>query len=104
MTPCARAIGCSPPATAASCRADCRSGSAVKGYDGLWRVALDSDTAPIDFVQILLFKDFSQLASPGALAPRTLPSNATEAPAALAPPPTKAPPATASPANTVTKP
>jgi len=71
-------------------------GSAVKGYDGFWRVALDSDTAPIDFVQILLFKDFSQLAAPSALAPRTLPSNATEAPVALAPaaaaPPTKARP------------
>ncbi len=60
-------------------------GLAVKGYDGLWRVALDADNAPIDFVQILLFRDFSQLIPPGALAPHDLPSTATEAPAALAP-------------------
>jgi len=68
-------------------------GSAVKGYDGLWRVALDSDAAPIDFVQILLFKDFGQLIPPGALAPHDLPSTKTEAPAALTPPtaPTPAP-------------
>ncbi len=38
-------------------------GSVVKGFDGAWRVALDSDSAPIDFVQILLFTDFSQLDS-----------------------------------------
>ncbi|MFN3513866.1 MAG: rod shape-determining protein MreC [Phenylobacterium sp.] len=36
-------------------------GVAVKGLDGRWRVALASDRAPIDYVQILLFQDFSQL-------------------------------------------
>ena len=36
-------------------------GVAVKGLDGRWRVILASDTAPIDFVRILLFQDFSQL-------------------------------------------
>jgi rod shape-determining protein MreC len=55
-------------------------GVAVKAYDGGWRVALDSDATPIDFVQILLFKDFSQLAPPQALAPSTLPPTATGAP------------------------
>jgi rod shape-determining protein MreC len=38
-------------------------GTAVKGLDGRWRVILASDTAPIDFVRILLFEDFSQLAA-----------------------------------------
>ena len=38
-------------------------GVAVKGLDGHWRVALASDAAPIDFVRILLFQDFSQLAN-----------------------------------------
>ncbi|MDP2009981.1 MAG: rod shape-determining protein MreC [Phenylobacterium sp.] len=36
-------------------------GVAVKGLDGRWRVILASDAAPIDFVRILLFQDFSQL-------------------------------------------
>ncbi|MFC3079460.1 rod shape-determining protein MreC, partial [Phenylobacterium terrae] len=36
-------------------------GVAVKGLDGRWRVALASDSAPIDYVRILLFQDFSQL-------------------------------------------
>jgi rod shape-determining protein MreC len=37
-------------------------GVAVKGLDGAWRVRLYADDAPIDYVRILLFKDFSQLA------------------------------------------
>jgi rod shape-determining protein MreC len=57
-------------------------GVAVKAYDGGWRVALDSDATPIDFVQILLFKDFSQLAPPQVLAPNALPPTATGAPIA----------------------
>ncbi|MDQ2861700.1 MAG: rod shape-determining protein MreC [Pseudomonadota bacterium] len=60
-------------------------GAAIKGADGSWRVALDSDGSPIDFVQILLFKTFAQLAPPGALQPRDLPSTATEAPVAPTP-------------------
>ena len=60
-------------------------GTAIRGADGGWRVALDSDGAPIDFVQILLFKDFSQLVPPGGLPARDLPSTATEAPPAAAP-------------------
>jgi rod shape-determining protein MreC len=64
-------------------------GSVARGIDGVWRVALDSDAAPLDDVRILLFRDFSQLAPTDALAPRTLPSLATGAP----PPPTPTPPA-----------
>ena len=65
-------------------------GAAVKGADGGWRVALDSDAAPIDFVQILLFKDFAQLVPPAGLPAAALPSTTTEAPSATAP---AAPPA-----------
>ncbi|MEO8926449.1 MAG: rod shape-determining protein MreC [Caulobacteraceae bacterium] len=61
-------------------------GSAMKGPDGTWRVALDSDASPIEFVQILLFKTFAQLTPPGVLAPRDLPSTATDAPVAKPPP------------------
>ncbi len=56
-------------------------GVAVKGLDGGWRVALDADASPIDFVRILLFSDFSQLVAPKALAPAVLPPTATGAPA-----------------------
>jgi rod shape-determining protein MreC len=63
-------------------------GTAVKGFDGAWRVTLDADAEPIDFVRILLFKDFSQVAGP--LPPSQLPSTATDAPEA--PPPTTPPP------------
>jgi len=70
-------------------------GVAVRSYDGGWRVALDSDASPIDFVQILLFRDFSQLAPPQALAPSVLPPTATGAPVE-APPPAAALPQTPS--------
>ncbi len=36
-------------------------GEAVQGVDGVWRVKLYADRAPIDFVKVLLFKDFSRL-------------------------------------------
>jgi rod shape-determining protein MreC len=36
-------------------------GVAVKGLDGRWRVVLASDRAPVDYVRILLFQDFTQL-------------------------------------------
>ena len=64
-------------------------GTVVKGLDGAWRVALDSDAEPIDFVRILLFKDFSQVAGPADLTPSQLPGAATDvpdAPSATAPP------------------
>lgn len=38
-------------------------GMAIKGLDGQWRAALASDAAPVDFVRILRFEDFSQLAN-----------------------------------------
>ena len=60
-------------------------GLVVKAFDGGWRVALDSDASPIDFVQIMLFRDFSQLTPPAALEPKVLPPIATGAPAAIAP-------------------
>ena len=69
-------------------------GAVVKGFDGVWRVALDGDAAPIDFVQILLFRDFSQLAPPKALEPRDLPATTTEAPDTGAAAPKAAPGAT----------
>ncbi|THD63254.1 rod shape-determining protein MreC [Phenylobacterium sp.] len=43
-------------------------GVAVKGLDGRWRVVLASDRAPIDFVRILLFQDFTQLVNTKELA------------------------------------
>lgn len=36
-------------------------GEADQGVDGVWRVRLYADRAPIDFVKVLLFKDFSRL-------------------------------------------
>jgi rod shape-determining protein MreC len=41
-------------------------GVAVKGLDGRWRAVLASDAAPVDFVQVMLFQDFSQLAAAAA--------------------------------------
>lgn len=77
-------------------------GVVARGVDGLWRVTLDSDTAPLDDVRILLFRDFSQLEPSDALASRTLPSVATGAPPAGPPPGNSAP--TAAPAKRVSKP
>jgi rod shape-determining protein MreC len=42
-------------------------GVAVKGLDGRWRVVLASDKAPVDYVRILLFEDFSQVADKATL-------------------------------------
>jgi rod shape-determining protein MreC len=56
-------------------------GTAVRGVDGTWRVALDSDRDAIDFVRILQFVDFSQLVNEAELA------------ASAEPPPPGAPPA-----------
>jgi rod shape-determining protein MreC len=43
-------------------------GAAVKGLDGRWRVVLFADDTAIDYVRILLFKDFAQLADQKAAA------------------------------------
>jgi rod shape-determining protein MreC len=48
-------------------------GVAVRGMDGGWRVKLDSDDAPIDFVRILLFRSFDQVVDQKALAGSTMP-------------------------------
>lgn len=60
-------------------------GTVIKGFDGAWRVSLDADATPIDFVRVLLFKDFSQVAAPADLAPAVLPSTNTDAPEAAPP-------------------
>jgi rod shape-determining protein MreC len=48
-------------------------GTAVKGLDGRWRAVLASDRAPIDFVRILLFKDFTQVVNQKELAATPVP-------------------------------
>jgi rod shape-determining protein MreC len=48
-------------------------GTVVQGFDGNWRVRLDSDDGPIDMVRILLFRDFSQLAEQKALSATVVP-------------------------------
>jgi rod shape-determining protein MreC len=77
-------------------------GTVVKGVDGAWHVALDSDAAPIDFVQILLFTDFAQLADERALTPKDLPTAMTEEPSQSIIGPTT--PGAAKPAAAGTKP
>jgi rod shape-determining protein MreC len=83
-------------------------GRAVKGLDGRWRVVLDADASAIDWIRILKFKDYSQLADQQALAATHLPPVITENPddriigtpaPAAATPPAKAPPAKAPPAS-----
>jgi rod shape-determining protein MreC len=81
-------------------------GVAVQGLDGTWRARLDSDSAPIDYIRILQFTDFGQLANDKDLsAPALPPLSAKDAAeiaaqaksAATAPPPApaKKPPAVA---------
>jgi rod shape-determining protein MreC len=80
-------------------------GVAVKGLDGKWRVALASDKAPVDFVRILLFDDFTQVANRQALdkvavppptpGASTLPPPEPEAPAKPEAPAAKSAPAAA---------
>jgi len=72
-------------------------GTVAKGVDGVWRVALDADAEPIDFVRILLFKDISQVATPAELTPNQLPGAATDVPEA--PPPSAALPLSPKPAK-----
>ncbi|MFN3536022.1 MAG: rod shape-determining protein MreC, partial [Brevundimonas sp.] len=42
-------------------------GVAARGIDGTWRVKLFTDRGAIDYVRVLLFQDFAQLADPEAL-------------------------------------
>ena len=71
-------------------------GAAVKGLDGRWRVVLFADQSSIDYVRILLFKDFAQLADEKQLETKSLPPVTTEDPqtSILSAPPPAAPPAT----------
>lgn len=48
-------------------------GTAVKGLDGRWRAVLASDRAPIDFVRILLFQDFTQVVNQKELSKTPVP-------------------------------
>ena len=48
-------------------------GTAVKGLDGRWRIVLASDRAPIDFVRILLFQDFTQVVNQKQLSEAPVP-------------------------------
>lgn len=89
-------------------------GLAVKGLDGRWRAVLASDAAPVDFVRILLFQDFSQLtaaaaaelnkmpvpppASPMPAVGVTADGATAAAPAATPKPPVAKPPVAATPA------
>jgi rod shape-determining protein MreC len=84
-------------------------GLAVKGLDGRWRAVLASDAAPVDFVRILLFQDFSQLTAAAAaeldkmpVPPPASPSPVLGVTATVPPPATPRPAAaaTASPAAT----
>ena len=84
-------------------------GVAVKGLDGRWRVALASDKAAVDYVRILLFEDFTQVADAKRLEhaapPPPTPGYSTlpVAPTVVAPAPTTpaaAPAASAAPGAT----
>jgi rod shape-determining protein MreC len=55
-------------------------GVVIKGVDGVWRARLYSDRAPIDFVRVVLFDDFSRLVNERALADTTLPPVIAPAP------------------------
>ena len=79
-------------------------GTAVKGLDGRWRVVLASDRAAVDFVRILLFEDFTQVAKQAELNQITVPPPTQGAPvvgmptagaALAAPTPTASPPGVA---------
>ncbi|RAK54750.1 rod shape-determining protein MreC [Phenylobacterium soli] len=79
-------------------------GTAVKGLDGRWRVVLASDKAPIDFVRILFFEDFTQLVNQKQLAEKHVPpptagaQTVGVAPASATPAPSTTAPASPKPA------
>lgn len=79
-------------------------GAAVKGLDGRWRVVLFADSTAIDYVRILLFKDFAQLADQQALAAKVLPPVITENPEESMLGPSRPPPMPAAPTATAPRP
>ncbi|WP_309092381.1 rod shape-determining protein MreC [Phenylobacterium sp.] len=76
-------------------------GRAVKGLDGRWRVVLASDRAAVDYVRILLFEDFTQLANRAELDRTSVPPPTPGAP--TLPPPEVQAPAAAAPATPAPK-
>jgi rod shape-determining protein MreC len=67
-------------------------GTAVKGLDGRWRIRLAADNSAVDFVRILQFKGFADLANQAALAQSAMPVVTDVNPAAVpAPVPGPAP-------------
>jgi rod shape-determining protein MreC len=68
-------------------------GVAVKGLDGRWRVVLASDRAPVDYVRILLFQDFTQIVNRAGLDKVAVPPPTPGA--STLPPPEPAAPAAA---------
>ncbi len=75
-------------------------GVAVKGLDGKWRVVLASDRAPVDFVRVLLFQDFTQIANKAGLDKVAVPAPTPGA--STLPPPEPVVPAAAKPADSPT--
>jgi rod shape-determining protein MreC len=72
-------------------------GTATRGLDGRWRVVLASDRAPIDFVRILLFEDFTQVVNQKELSKLPVPPP-TAGDRTVAAPPGPAAPTAAAPA------
>ena len=68
-------------------------GTAVKGLDGRWRVVLDADSGAIDFVRILKFRDFAEVADEKALSVTAPPPVTTVDPQVRTPPPVPITPA-----------
>jgi rod shape-determining protein MreC len=66
-------------------------GVAVKGLDGRWRVVLASDRAAVDYVRILLFEDFAQVANRTGL-DKAPPPPPTPGASTLPPPEAETPP------------
>ena len=56
-------------------------GRAIKGLEGGWRVGLSADDGAIDFVRIMLFQDFRQLADVRALDALPVPPPSASGPA-----------------------
>jgi rod shape-determining protein MreC len=77
-------------------------GTAVKGLDNRWRVVLASDAAPIDFVRILLFEDFTQVVNQKQLSETPTPPPTPGPGAAMVKPPVE--PDAAAPLPAVAKP
>jgi rod shape-determining protein MreC len=60
-------------------------GTAVKGLDGRWRIRLAADEGGIEFVRILQFKGFADLAHQAALSQAKMPPLTDLSPAVAAP-------------------